>query len=145
MTACLIHRVNVRKVKGICCLRSAFQGLQYRRKEFYECPYLISSPLILPVLKLTRNGAEHPSTEFRERLAVAYKLTPGELARKYKNGTPVFTNRVAWAIVHLELAEVLSLVTKGTYQVTERGTSLLKEKPPKITIKMLDKMYGVPG
>jgi len=54
--------------------------------------------LMLPVLRILADGAEHPVSEIRERIAKDLTLTPEELAEKLKNGNGLFTNRVAWAL-----------------------------------------------
>lgn len=100
--------------------------------------------LVLPVLKLAADRVEIPTTELLEKIATEFSLTPDELAATMKSGGSVVRNRIAWAIVHLELANIVSLVAKGMYQITNRGTSLLATKPQKLTIKALHELYGVP-
>lgn len=100
--------------------------------------------LLLPVLKLAADSVEHPTEKMWDRIATEFSLTTDELTVRLKNGTPVIRNRIAWAIVHLELAEALRLVRKGVYQITDRGASLCATNPQKLTIKALHDMYGVP-
>ena len=93
--------------------------------------------LMLPVLRLAGDGAEHPMAEMRERIAEDLKLTPDELAQKLKSGTNLFANRLAWAVSYLRKAEVLNPAGRGVYQITDRGKELLKQNLPKITVKTL--------
>jgi len=93
--------------------------------------------LMLPVLQLAADGAQHRIADMRERLAVDLNLTADELAEKLKSGNPLFGNRVAWAVVYLKKAELLKSTATGVYQITDRGTTLLSKRPQKITIKTL--------
>ena len=94
--------------------------------------------LMLPVLGLAGDGAEHRIAEMRERIAADLRIPPAELAEKLKNGTSLFANRVAWAVTYLKKADALKSTGTGVYQITERGTSLLKLNLPKITLKVLN-------
>ena len=75
--------------------------------------------------------------EMRERLAKDLNLTPDELAQKLRSGTNLFANRLAWAVSYLRKAEVLNPAARGVYRITDRGTELLKQNLPKITVKTL--------
>jgi Mrr N-terminal domain len=46
---------------------------------------------------------EHTSQEIRERLRVRFDIAPHELLQKHKNRTPVFHDRVAWALAYLNM------------------------------------------
>jgi restriction system protein len=93
--------------------------------------------LMLPVLRLTGDGNEHPVTDIRKQIADAFQLTPEELSQKLKSGSTLFANRVAWAISYLNKAQLLTLTTRGVYRITDRGTTFLKGNPPAITAKNL--------
>jgi restriction system protein len=75
--------------------------------------------------------------EMRERLAVDFKLTPEDLAEKQKGGGGLFANRLAWAVVYLKRAELVTPAGRAVYRITDRGRALLKENPPGITTKTL--------
>ena len=92
---------------------------------------------MLPVLRLTGDGAQHPMAEMRERIAHELHLTSDELAEKLESGNRLFANRLAWAGVYLKKAELLSPCGRGAYRITERGKTLLDGKPAKITLKTL--------
>ncbi len=93
--------------------------------------------LMLPVLHLAGDGAEHPISEIRQRIARDLELTPDELAEKLKNGTGLLANRLTWALMYLRKAELLSRTGIGAYRITDRGVALLKRNLPKITVKTL--------
>jgi restriction system protein len=99
--------------------------------------------LLLPVLKVLADGAEHAVEEIRERMRNQFGVTPSELAQTNKKGF-VFVNRVAWALAHLNMdagpighATEITLIRKGIYKITERGTAILKSNPPELRIKDL--------
>ena len=92
---------------------------------------------MLPVLRLAGDGAEHSTSKMRERIAAEFKLTPEDLAEKQKSGSGMFANRLAWAVVYLKRAELLTPAGRGVYRITNRGKAPLKENPPEITTKTL--------
>lgn len=93
--------------------------------------------LMLPVLRLTGDRKEHPVTAIRARIAESFHLTPEDLSQKLRSGSTVFANRVAWAISCLNKAQLLTLISRGVYQITDRGTAFLTSNPPSITAKNL--------
>lgn len=103
-----------------------------------------SQALLLPVLKILIDGAEHDVEEIRERIKSQFGVTPSEIAQKNKAGTSVFVNRIAWALAHLNMAagpighaRAIVLVRKGVYRITDHGTAILKSNPLELTIKDL--------
>jgi restriction endonuclease Mrr len=100
--------------------------------------------LLLPVLQTLADGVEHQVQEIRKRMKSQFRVTPSEFARKNKTGTPVFVNRIAWALAHLNMEagpvghpREITLIKKGVYKITERGTAILKGNPSDLTIKDL--------
>jgi Mrr N-terminal domain len=100
--------------------------------------------LLLPVLLVVADGQEHPCKEIRERVGVQFDIGPQELLQKLKNGTPVFHNRVAWALAHLNMrrgplghSEAIEKVRKEVYRITEYGKAILKRNPSALTIEDL--------
>jgi len=90
------------------------------------------------------DGLEHSSEEIRERVRVQFDIVPHELLQKLKNGTPVFHNRVAWALAHLNMgrgplghSEAIEKVRKEVYKITEYGKTILERNPSALTIKDL--------
>jgi restriction system protein len=95
---------------------------------------------MLPMLKITADGSEHPMADFRERLSQEMGLSPEDLQEKLPSGIQTkYQNRVAWSAVYLYRAGVLGRPRRGVFQITDRGRSLLAEKPEKITVKLLSR------
>ena len=100
--------------------------------------------LLLPVLRVLADGVEHSSGEIRECMRVQFGIAPHELLQKLKNGIPVFNNRVAWALAHLNMgrgplghSEAIGKVRKEVYRITEYGKTILSRNPSDLTIKDL--------
>ena len=100
--------------------------------------------LLLPVLKVLADGAEHHVEEIRECVKNQFGVTPSELAQKNKRGASVFVNRVAWALAHLNMEAgpighpaAIVLIKKGVYRISEHGTAILKGNPSDLTIRDL--------
>src|SRR5690348_10550328 len=100
--------------------------------------------LLLPVLRAMGDGLEHSSQEIRARIAAQFGVTPQERLAKHKNGTPVFNNRVAWALAHLNMgrgplghSQAISRITRERYVITEHGSQILKRDPRDLDIKDL--------
>jgi restriction system protein len=103
-----------------------------------------SQTLLLPVLRVVADDREHSSEEIRERVKAQFDIVPHELLQKLKNGTPVFHNRVAWALAHLNMrrgplghSQAVEKVRKEVYKITEYGKAILKSNPSALTIKDL--------
>lgn len=100
--------------------------------------------LLLPVLQEMADGAEHQAKEIQERMQVKFQITSDELLLKHRNGVPVFVNRVAWALAHLNMErgpighpKAITLIKKEVYRITEHGRAILKGNPSHLTIKDL--------
>lgn len=94
--------------------------------------------LMLPVLKALCGGAETPISEVRAHVAKAEGLTPEDLRELLPSGnSPVFTNRVAWAVSHMARASLLERVRRGVYRLTAEGEQLLAQAPTRINLSFL--------
>ena len=94
--------------------------------------------LMLPVLKALSGGAETPVSEVRTRVAAAERLTPEDVRELLPTGRqPVFTNRVSWAMIHMERAGLAARVRRGVYMLTEDGKRLLAQAPTRIDLNVL--------
>jgi len=94
--------------------------------------------LMLPLLKSISDGKIHSTQEAVASLAKEFNLTDDELnewlpSKKQKT----FHNRVHWAKAHLKMAAVVDNVSRGMFQITERGRKILKENPTKINLRYL--------
>jgi restriction system protein len=101
---------------------------------------------LLPILKVLADGANHNVGEIREHMKVQFQLTISDLAKKHRKGMPVFVNRVAWALAHLNMhagpvghPRLIRLVKKENYKITEHGKRILKSNPTSLTFKDLRK------
>lgn len=96
--------------------------------------------LMLPLLLLASDGAEHRFRSAVEQLANEFQLTDDERKEMLPSGTaPSFDNRVGWARTYLKQAGLLQSVKRGYFQITERGTQLLAENPSQIDVALLDR------
>ncbi len=95
--------------------------------------------IMLPLLRLAGDHAEHSLRQTREVLAQHFALTPEELATKLPSGRQTtFSNRVAWAKVYLTMAGLLESPRRGMLRITPQGESVLHNPPERMTIKFLE-------
>lgn len=85
--------------------------------------------LMLPVLRAIADGKEHRSADVRRLLADQLGLTDEELSLKIPSGTPVFENRVHWAVTYMAQAGLVRRPRRGVVELTERGRNVLAEAP----------------
>jgi restriction system protein len=110
--------------------------------ELIRIRYFMAIPsyqtCMLPLLRLYRDGREHRLKDAVAILAKEFSLTEEERNECLPSGQqPVFANRVAWAGTYLKKAGLLSSPRRGYFRITERGQSVLDEKPNRITQKYL--------
>lgn len=95
--------------------------------------------LMLPLLKVAANGQPHSLAEAREVLASEFKLTQAERDELLPSGNQSkSSNRVAWAKSYLQQAGLFLSPKRGHFQLTDRGTGVLKNPPSRIDIKFLE-------
>src|SRR5207253_5533223 len=93
---------------------------------------------MLPLLRALDDGADHPVSEVRERIAGEMALTEedrGELLPSGKQA--IFDNRLGWAKTYLDKAGLISTVKRGVYRITNDGQRLLAQKPERVDKQML--------
>lgn len=94
--------------------------------------------VMLPILKITQDNKEHSFREIIEILAREYNLSDEDRKELLPSGTqPIFDNRVGWAKTYLKKAGLIDYPKRAYIKITERGTSILEEKPEKIDAKYL--------
>jgi restriction system protein len=94
--------------------------------------------IMLPVLKITKDGPEHNQSEVRDKLASQFQLNDAERNEMLPSGRQTrFSNRVAWSIVYLRKAGLIENSRRGIFHITEQGLELLKKDPSRIDINML--------
>jgi restriction system protein len=96
--------------------------------------------LMLPVLQYHGDKLEHTKQETIEALATQFKLTSEERKDTLPSGNQLrFDNRLSWSITYLVKSGLLTRTSRGKCTITNRGLTVLNEKPSKITTKYLEK------
>jgi restriction system protein len=99
--------------------------------------------VMLPILKILGDNKPYSVKALFNLVAKEFKLTDEELKLLMPNGrTTLFKSRVYWANSHLKKSGLVFNPEKYYFQITERGLSLIKTNPEKITIALLKKLYG---
>lgn len=94
--------------------------------------------LMLPLLRHLEDGRERSNQETLEALAEEFGLSQQEREELLPSGRqPIFTNRVAWAKVHLKAARLIESTTRGVYKITPRGLELLSQNPDRVDLRLL--------
>ena len=94
--------------------------------------------IMLPLLKLMRDGRERSVGECIGRLAEEFCLSEEEKRHLLPSGLmPTFNNRVAWARTYMKQAGLLESTRRGFIKITERGRQVLQDNPGKITGRLL--------
>ncbi len=95
--------------------------------------------LMLPAVKLLKDGKEFNKTEITNSLAKEFNLSEEDLHLLLPSGKQtVFSNRVGWALTYLKKAKVLEAVKRAVVRITPRGQDLLKTEPEHINLKTLE-------
>ena len=95
--------------------------------------------LMLPLLRLTRDGAEHPFRDVVDALAKDFQLSDEERSELLPSGTAhVFGSRVGWARSYLKQAGLLEAPKRGVFRITAEGQALLAKSPGKIDNTLLN-------
>lgn len=95
--------------------------------------------LMLPVLKLAADGAEHKFSHAVELLAEEFSLSTEERNELLPSGSQaVFNNRVGWARSYLKQAGLLSSPKRGFFTITPKGAALLAKNPERVDISLLE-------
>ena len=95
--------------------------------------------IMLPLLELAGDGNTYRLRDAVDLLAQRFSLSNEELKEMLPSGyAPLFANRVGWASTYLKKARLLESEKRGTFQITERGESILKAQPERIDIPFLN-------
>ncbi len=94
--------------------------------------------LMLPLLQVAGDGQEHAVRDVIERLATDFHLSDAERNELLPSGQqPIFDNRVHWARTYLKQAGLLESPRRGNLRITERGRTVLGNRPARIDIEFL--------
>lgn len=95
--------------------------------------------LMLPFLRIARDGQEHRFRDAVESLAQEFSLTDDERNVMLPSGTaPLFDNRVGWARTYLKQAVLIESRKRGVFHISARGKELLAKNPPRIDNSTLE-------
>jgi len=96
--------------------------------------------LMLPALRVLAKQSPRTTVEVRMALASEFHLAEADLAELLPSGRQTtFANRVAWAYSYLKQAGLIGSPKRGTYEITERGRSVMAESPRRIDIAFLSR------
>jgi restriction system protein len=96
--------------------------------------------LMLPLLSIAGEGAEHRVGDVIEPLAKKIGLTDAEMAEMLPSGKqPIFSNRVHWAKTYMAQAKLLEITRRAHLRITERGRQILNDNPDKIDVHLLER------
>jgi restriction system protein len=94
--------------------------------------------LMLPLLRSLEDGSERGTQDTLDALAAQFGLTEADVTQPMPSRrAPLFTNRVAWAKLHLKRAGLIESPRRAIYRITERGRKVLRTPPEKITFAYL--------
>ena len=93
-----------------------------------------------PMLVLASDGEEHTLKESVEKLAIEFDMTKEDLDQLLPSGrAKTFHNRCAWAKSYLKKAGLIEFPRKAVFKITDRGMEVVKENPPELRIKFLER------
>lgn len=96
--------------------------------------------VMLPLLDFVSDGKEHRVKAAIEALADYFGLSEEERLELLPSGRqPTFNNRVSWAGTYMKEAGLIEKPRRGYLKITDRGLSLLTEKPEMINSKYLER------
>jgi restriction system protein len=95
--------------------------------------------IMLPLLRhLEDGGGERSNRETLDALSEHFGLTQEERKSLLPSGrAPLFSNRVAWAKVHLKAAGLMESPRRGFYRITPRGRGILGRNPDRVDLRLL--------
>lgn len=86
--------------------------------------------IMLPLLRYAGDGLEHSLRDAINALALNFDLTEQEQQELLPSGRQAtFDNRVGWARTYMKKAGLVSYPQRGSFQITTRGSEVLKQNP----------------
>jgi restriction system protein len=96
--------------------------------------------IMLPLLQLLRDKQEHSLRQAIDSLARQFNLSQEEQRELLPSGKQaVFDNRVGWARTYMKKAGLIESTRRGFFRITDRGLEVVKQNPPKIDVKFLER------
>jgi restriction system protein len=93
--------------------------------------------LMAPTLNVLADGGEHSLAELRTVLADRLALSEEDLRAKIPSGTPLFANRLHWAVTYMYQAGLLSRPKRGVVCITDRGRKMAAAHRDRIDVRVL--------
>jgi restriction system protein len=93
--------------------------------------------LMAPVLGALADGGDHSLGELRAVLSERLGLTEEDLQAKIASGTPLFANRLHWAVTYMYQAGLLSRPKRGVVRITGRGRKVAAAHPDRVDVGVL--------
>ena len=95
--------------------------------------------LMLPLLRLTEDGKEHTLAQVSDTIAHQFELNETERSEMLPSGGQLkLFSRIGWSRTFMSKAGLLETVSRGKFRITPRGLSLLKTKPQRIDVNLLN-------
>ena len=99
--------------------------------------------LMLPVLRILGDGADHPAASVIDALATEFKLTPEEREQLVGNQRiKLIASRAHWAMTYLAQAGLTDRPRRGVWCITDEGRRLLATGPKRIDNTVLAQYEG---
>src|SRR5438552_1183692 len=97
--------------------------------------------IMLRLLQFASDGHEHSMDEAVNAVGTMFKLTDQERNQLYPSGkkNPIFADKVSWARTYLKQSGLVQDTRRSHFRITQRGLSVLAEKPIRITSKSLER------
>lgn len=80
------------------------------------------------VLTLFADGRRYSRKDIEEKAADTLDLTDTEKSETTSSGKPVYASRAAWAVSYLARANLITKVSRGTYEINDTGRALAAEQ-----------------
>lgn len=93
--------------------------------------------IMLPLLKYLGDDIEHSHREVIDHICIKFELTEEEKQEKLQSGQSRITNRVGWAKTYMFKAGLIESTRRGFYRISQRGKTVLNEKPAEINVRYL--------
>ena len=78
-------------------------------------------------LESLSDGQVHSMQDCLNYIKIHIRFTSEDLAETIPSGSPKWINRVGWCKTHLKIAGLISYHSRGHYQITDIGKSILQE------------------
>lgn len=93
---------------------------------------------MLPILSLFKDRKNHNIKECKEVAINEFELSEEDIKALVPSGKQtLIENRVYWSLTYLKKSLLIESISRGEYQITDRGFKLLETEPVKIDKKLL--------